>query len=96
MSREHFSVSDQRIARSHSQLSALSFRSQPSVKSLQDAHGNRARRNRNSQLRTAACADDDAIRTLLGSAAGKKFRVGPEHFLAKASSKTALVTGLTA
>ena len=30
---------------------------------------------------TSPCPDDDAVRTLLGTAAGKNLQVGPEHLL---------------
>ena len=42
---------------------------------------------------TSPAANDAALKALLGSAAGKNFRVGPEHFLAKSAGDTAIVVG---
>jgi hypothetical protein len=44
---------------------------------------------------TAPAANDNALRTLLGSAAGKEFRVGPQHVLAKSAAATPIYIGAT-
>ena len=41
---------------------------------------------------TSPAANDAALKALLASAAGKNFRVGPEHFLAKSAGDTAIVS----
>ena len=42
---------------------------------------------------TAPAADDAALKTLLGTATGNEFRVGPEHFLVSSAQVTDIVVG---
>ena len=42
---------------------------------------------------TAPAADDAALKTLLGTATGNQFRVGPEHFLVSSAQVTDIVVG---
>lgn len=42
---------------------------------------------------SSVAATDDALKALLGTAAGKTFRVAPEHFLAKSAKNTPVYKG---